>query len=91
MPTRDPEGRRVIANVTIGVNWWPPLRRRLLAAFAAAERPAAWLLLVGGLGTFVAVAANLIATGVAKWATLLVAADLVVSGFGAVQMSDDAD
>lgn len=38
---------------------------------------------------FVAVAVDLIATGVAKWATLLVSADLVVSGFGVVQDAED--
>jgi hypothetical protein len=61
------------------------MRRRLLLVFAAAERPAAWLLLAGGAATFVAVLFDLVRTGAAKWATLLVAADLVVSGFGAVQ------
>lgn len=64
------------------------IRRRALRAFAAAERPAAWMLLAGGFATFVGVLTNLIATGTAKWATLLVAADLVVSGFGAVQEAE---
>lgn len=41
--------------------------------------------MVGGACTFVAVAVDLVKTGDAKWATLLIAADLVVSGFSAVQ------
>ena len=32
---------------------------------------------------------NLIATGTAKWATLLVAADLIVSGLGNVQTAEN--
>jgi uncharacterized membrane protein HdeD (DUF308 family) len=64
----------------------------LLPIFGAAQRPAAWLLLIGGAVTFVAVLTNLIATGTAKWATLLVAADLIVSGLGNVQTAEqDAD
>lgn len=64
-------------------------RRLVLRAFARAERPAAWLLLLGGVVTFVAVVLNLITTGSAKWATLLVAADLIVAGFSAVQEAED--
>lgn len=66
-------------------------RRAILRAFARAERPAAWCLLAGGATTFVTVAANLVATGSAKWATLLVAADLTVSGFSAVQDATEDD
>lgn len=62
---------------------------RLLHWFGRAERPAAWVLLIGGFVTFIGVITGLIVTGDAKWATLLVAADLVVSGFSAVQQSDD--
>jgi hypothetical protein len=60
----------------------------LLPIFGAVQRPAAWLLLIGGAVTFVAVLTNLIATGTAKWATLLVAADLIVSGLGNVQTAE---
>lgn len=67
------------------------VKRRVLAAFGAFERPAAWVLLVGGFVVFVGVLFDLIATGNAKWATLLIAADLVVSGFGAVQEAHDDD
>lgn len=49
------------------------------------ERPAAWCLLAGAGVTFVGVLADLIAVGNAKWATLLIAADLLVSGASAVQ------
>lgn len=64
-------------------------RRRALHWFALARRPAAWLLLVGAALTFVGVLVNLISVGVAKWATLLIAADLLVSGFDAVQEAED--
>jgi hypothetical protein len=65
------------------------LRRLVLRGFAKAERPAAWVLLIGGLVTFVSVITGLIVVGEAKLATLLVAADLTVSGFAAVQESED--
>lgn len=64
------------------------MKRRILRAFEIAERPAAWGLLIGGFVTFVSVVTGLIIVGDAKWATLLVAADLTVSGFGAVQESE---
>lgn len=65
------------------------MKRALLRAFGRAQRPAAWVLLIGGGATFVAVAFDLVRTGDAKWATLLVAADLVVSGFGVVQEAEN--
>lgn len=65
------------------------LRRRLLRLFGVLERPAAWGLLAGGLITFISVITGLIVVGEAKLATLLVAADLVVSGFSAVQEGED--
>lgn len=68
---------------------WRRLRRRILRAFRVIERPAAWGLLVAGLATFVSVVTGLIVVGEAKLATLLVAADLIVGGFHAVQDSDD--
>lgn len=66
-------------------------RRRVLAAFAVVERPAAWVLLIGGVVTFIGVVFGLIVVGDAKLATLLVAADLIVGGFGAVQETEDTD
>lgn len=65
--------------------------RRVLRVFAVVERPAAWCLLIGGVITFVGVVAGFIVVGEAKWATLLIAADLIVSGFGAVQEAEDDD
>jgi hypothetical protein len=65
------------------------LRRRVLRMFAVIERPAAWGLLIGGLITFISVITGLIIVGDAKLATLLVAADLIVGGFSAVQESQD--
>jgi hypothetical protein len=67
------------------------IKRQILAVFGRIERPAAWGLLIGGFVTFIGVLFDLIATGNAKWATLLIAADLVVSGFGAVQEAHDDD
>lgn len=65
------------------------MRRRILRAFEKAQRPAAWSLMIGGAVTFVAVAVDLLKTGDAKWATLLIAADLVVSGFAATQEAEN--
>ncbi len=65
------------------------LRRRVLRVFAIIERPAAWFLLLGGFVVFVGVLVGFISTGSAKWATLLVAADLIVGGFLAVQDVED--
>lgn len=61
----------------------------LLPIFGAVQRPAAWCLLIGGVVTFFAVLSNLIATGTAKWAMRLVAADLIVSGLGNVQTAEN--
>lgn len=61
------------------------IRRRVLRIFAAIEQPAAWCLLAGGIFTFAGVALDWITTGNAKAATLLIAADLIVGGFSAVQ------
>lgn len=65
------------------------LRRQVLRVFGVVEPWCAWGLLIGGLITFVGVAIGLIVVGDARPATLLVAADLVVSGFTAVQGTDD--
>lgn len=65
------------------------IRRKALSVFARLERPAAWALMVGGLVVFVGVLADLIRLGNAKLGTLLIAADLVVSGFSAVQEAED--
>jgi hypothetical protein len=70
---------------------WRRLRRSILALFARIEKPAAWALLIGGVVTFFGVIFGLIVVGDAKPATLLIAADLIVSGFSAVQESEDGD
>lgn len=64
-----------------------------MAWVAAVEAPAAWVLLVWALVTLVAVVFDLVRTGTAKWATLLVAADLVVSSASALReaYSDELD
>jgi hypothetical protein len=70
-----------------------PLFRRIqkavLHAFAIAEGPSAWMLLGGAIFTFVGVLVGWITVGEFRWPTLLIAADLMVSGFGAVQVSED--
>ena len=65
------------------------LRRLILRVFARIERPAAWCLLIGGFVTFVGVLVGWITVGDFKWPTLLISADLVVSGFSAVQEAED--
>jgi len=65
------------------------VRRRVLSVFKQLERPAAWGLMIGGVVTFISVVTGLIVVGEAKLATLLVSADLIVSGFSAVQESED--
>lgn len=55
---------------------------------ARAEKPAAWCLLIGGVVTFVGVLTGLIVAGEARWATLLVSAELIVGGFTAVQEAE---
>lgn len=67
------------------------VKAKVLAFFAYIERPAAWLLLLGAIITFVGVFVGWIAVGDFKWPTLLIAADLTVSGFTAVQESQDDD
>ena len=66
-------------------------KRRLLSFFAFIERPAAWGLLAGAIITFVGVLVGWITVGDFKWPTLLIAADLTVSGFTAVQESQEDD
>jgi hypothetical protein len=67
------------------------VKRRILRLFARFERPAAWMLMVGGAVVFVGVLADLVRLGNAKLGTLLIAADLVVSGFSAVQEAEDEE
>lgn len=69
------------------------MRRRLVRWAARNEGRAAWVMLAGSFVIFVGVVTNLIATGNAKWATLLVAADLFVSSASALQeaYSDELD
>lgn len=56
-------------------------RGAFLRGAGRAERPAAWVLLIGALLTLLGTIAGLIAHGEVRWATLLVAADLLVSGW----------
>lgn len=66
-------------------------KHNLLTFFAWIERPAAWTLLIGAIVTFVGVIFGWITVGDFKWPTLLIAADLMVSGFTAVQESQDEE
>lgn len=61
----------------------------VLRFFARIDRPAAWCLLFGGVVTFIGVLVGWITVGDFKWPTLLISADLVVSGFSAVQEAEN--
>lgn len=63
------------------------MRRRLIRWLARYEGRAAWALLVGAFVTFGGVVTNLIATGDAKWVTLLASADLFVSSVSSLQQA----
>lgn len=63
----------------------------ILNVFGVIERQVAWGMLFAGVVVFFSVLFNLIATGNAKWATLLIAADLIVSGFSSVQEAHEDD
>lgn len=63
----------------------------MLSIFAAAERPAAWLMLIGATVVFIGVIIGLVTVGSFKWPTLLIAADLITSGFGAVQQAEEPE
>lgn len=67
------------------------LRRAVLRAAGRAERPAAWALLAGAAVTFVGVLVQLIDVGEFRLGTLLISADLLVSGWSAVQDAEDDD
>jgi hypothetical protein len=61
------------------------MKRRLLRWAATYEARIAWVLLAVAVGIAVAVVTNLIATGDAKWATLLIAVDLFYTAVGALR------
>lgn len=65
------------------------VQKKVLRFFAFIDRPAAWFLMIAGFVTFVGVLFNLILVGDFKVATLLIAADLTVAGFSAVQEAED--
>lgn len=65
------------------------IRRGVLRVLDRIEPWAAWGLLAGALCVFVGVVFDWLHTGNAKPATLLIAADLLVSGYGEVQDSAD--
>ncbi len=65
------------------------LATRLLPVFGRLQRPAAWVLMLGGVVSVVVVVFDLVALGNARLGTLLVAADLMVSGFSSVQVAEN--
>lgn len=65
------------------------MTRRLLRLFGKVQRPAAWCLLIGAAVTFGVVVTDLVVLGNAKLGTLLIAADLVVSGMAAAQEAEN--
>lgn len=67
------------------------MTKRIYSALNVVAPWAAWSLTIGGLITFVGVIVGFIVVGDAKPATLLVSADLFVSGISAVQVDADTD
>ena len=67
------------------------VKRSVLAFLDRIQPWAAWTLLIGAAVVFLGVIFNVLATGDAKWATILVSADLLISGYGEVQKSADED
>lgn len=67
------------------------MRRRVLGALDRFQPWAAWGLVIGGAVTFVGVLVNVISTGVAKPATLLISADLFVSGYAELRAYADEE
>lgn len=67
------------------------VERVTLRLFGRFERAAAWTLCIGALATFIGVISGLIVVGEARWATLLVAADLAISGFSALRDAYDEE
>lgn len=57
----------------------------ILGWFGDAQRAIAWVILVGGVLTFIAVLFDVVATGDAKLATILGAILIINDGFQAVQ------
>lgn len=58
-------------------------RLAILNVFAKIQRPLAWIMLVGGIITFVGIITNVIATGDTKPAALLAATILMYDGISA--------
>jgi hypothetical protein len=65
--------------------------KRIYSALNTVAPWAAWSLTIGGLFTFIGVIIGWVTVGDAKPATLLVSADLFVSGISAVQVDADTD
>lgn len=63
------------------------LRRRALALLDRVAAPAAWALVIGSAVTFLGVLLGLIAMGEFRLPTLLLSADLAVSGYS--QLRDE--
>lgn len=63
------------------------LRRRILRLLDRVAPAAAWGLVIGAAVTFLGVLTGIIATGEFRLGTLLISADLAVSGYG--QLRDE--
>lgn len=63
--------------------------RAFLRLFGRMERPAGWIMLLAGFVSFFATLFNIIVTGQAKFATLLISLDLFCSGFSAAQEAEE--
>lgn len=64
-------------------------QRRVLRFFGVIEPYAAWAMLIASIFVFFGVLVGLITVGEFRWPTLLLSGDLMVSGFSAVQQSED--
>lgn len=65
------------------------IRRRLLRWFAYIEEPFAWIVMFAGLAAIIAVVIGLVARGEAQFGALLGAVIVFITGFTAVQNTDD--
>ncbi len=67
------------------------LRRRVLAALDRVAGPAAWCLVIGAAVTFVGVLTGLIVMAEFRLPTLLLSADLAISGYAQLRDEQERD
>lgn len=67
------------------------LERRTLRFFARYERQVAWIMFAGAVATFIGVLTGLVAAGEFRLLTLVAAADLGYTGYGALREAYDSE